>query len=77
MPKRTKTRLIEYFRLWPGNNGDSGTWDTDFISIPANTPAEKIVEAVQKAAAAIRWREEPPVIVGVYNASKEEEDESP
>ena len=38
MSKRKKTRLIEYFRLWAGGSGDSGTWDTDMIDIPADTP---------------------------------------
>ena len=73
--RKKKTRSIEYFRLWPGNGGDSGTWDTDSIDIPADTPADKIEEAVQKAAAKIRWREESPVLVGVYSVPTPEEDE--
>ena len=77
MSKRKKTRPIECFRLWPGNGGDSGTWDTDMIDIPANTPDVNIAEAVQKVAAKIRWRDEPPVIVGVYCVPEPEEDDTP
>ncbi len=21
---------VEYFRCWPGSDGDNGTWDTDY-----------------------------------------------
>lgn len=77
MSKQKKTRQIEYFRLWPGSSGDSGTWDTDIIDIPANTPDEKIEAAVQEAAAKIRWREEPPVIVGIYSVPEQEEGDEP
>ena len=64
MPK--KTRQIEYYRLWPGGSGDSGTWDTDFVDIPADTPDNHIGEAVERAVAAIRRRDEPPMITGIY-----------
>lgn len=61
-------RTVEYYRLW-----DGGTWDTDSIEIPKDTPEERIEEAVREAAAKIKWREDVPVIVGVYCASEEEE----
>ncbi len=28
---RRQTRPIEYYRLWAGNSGHSGTWDIDAI----------------------------------------------
>jgi hypothetical protein len=72
MPK--KTRQIEYYRLWPGNSGDSGTWDTDFVEVPAATPDDEIEAAVQKAVSKIKWRDEPPVITGVYSIPEPEEE---
>ena len=68
VPSR-KTRSVEYYRLW---GGDSGTWDTDFIDIPADTPDDRLDEAIREAAAKIQWRDEPPVIVGCYNDGGEE-----
>ena len=70
-----KARLIEYYRLWPGNNGYGGTWDTAFVAIPANTPDDKITAVAEKAVAAIQWRNEPPVITGIYNVPEPEEEE--
>jgi hypothetical protein len=75
MAKRGKTRPIEYYRLWPGNGGDSGTWDTDFVQIAADTPDDKIEEAVQQAVAKIKWRDQPPAITGIYSVPTPEEDE--
>jgi hypothetical protein len=72
----SKMRTVEYYRLWPGNGGDSGTWDTDFIRIPADTPDNKLCAAIRKAAQRIPWREEAPVLVGLYCAMEDEmEDE--
>ena len=73
--KPGKTHRVEYYRLWAGNAGDSGTWDTDFIDIPADTPDDKLDNAIRKAAAKINWREEPPVIVGHYCDADELGDE--
>lgn len=61
-----KMRQIEYYRLWAGSNGDSGTWDTDYVDIPIDTPEDKIKEAVKEAARRIEWRDEVPVACGVY-----------
>ncbi len=73
-----ETRRVEYYRLWPGNSGDGGTWDTDFIDVSADTPDDRLDEAVRQAAQKIKWREEPPVIVGCYcDASDEEEGDVP
>jgi hypothetical protein len=72
-----KTREVEYYRLWAGNAGDAGTWDTDFIAIPADTPEHRIEAAVQEAAASIKWRDAPPVLVGLYSAPQPEGDDSP
>jgi len=65
------TRRVEYYRLW---GGDSGTWDTDFIDISADTPDERIAAEVAEAVAKIKWRDEPPVITGVYHVSPVDED---
>lgn len=71
--KKAKTRRVEYYRLW---GGDHGTWDTDFLEIPSDTPDDKLDEAVREAAAKIKWRDnDPPVIVGYYCDSGEEEED--
>ena len=67
-----KVRRVEYYRLW---GGDSGTWDTDFIDVPADTPDDMLDQAIRKAAARIEWRDEVPVIVGYYYDVDEEDDE--
>jgi hypothetical protein len=62
-----KTRTVEYFRGWAGNGGDSGTWDTDYVDIPADTPDDKVQQAIEAACARIEWRDgEAPVLVGLY-----------
>ncbi len=80
MAKRKKTRLIEYYRLWPGNGGDSGTWDTDFMDVPFKVLESSDAEVdayIRKKVQGIKWREEPPVIVGLYcRPGGEEEDET-
>ena len=69
------TRQIEVYRLWSGNAGDSGYWDTDFLQIPAATPDDKMDAAVQKASAQIQWSDGPPVLIGVYSIPDYEEEE--
>lgn len=70
------TREVEYYRCWPGNGFDTGTWDTDFLEIPANTPDDRLDEAVREAASKLQWRSDPPVFVGFYaDAQTNEEDE--
>jgi len=73
--KPGKTRRVEYYRLWSGNSGDSGTWDTDFINIQADTPDDKVDNAIRQAAVKIKWRDAPPVIVGYYCDADEQGDE--
>ena len=73
--KPGKTRRVEYYRLWAGNSGDSGTWDTEFIAIPADTPDDKVDHAIRQAAAKIKWRNGPPVIIGHYCDADEQGDE--
>jgi len=70
-----KTRRVEYYRLWAGNSGDSGTWDTDFIDIPTDTPDDKVDKAIRKAAAEIKWRNGVPVIIGHYSDADEQRGE--
>lgn len=75
-----KTREVEYFRCWPGTSNDNGSWDTSFISVPADTPEDKLNEAINKAAQEIDWEHgEEPVFVGLYYADQEcvDEDEEP
>jgi hypothetical protein len=58
------------------NNGDSGTWDTDYIDVPADTPEDRLEEAVREAVAKIDWRDgEAPVLVGLYCAGGEYDEE--
>jgi hypothetical protein len=64
--RKPATRTVEYYRCWAGNGGDSGTWDTDFIQIPADTSDDELDQAVREAAARIRWTYEGPVLVGFY-----------
>lgn len=74
----TKTREVEYYRLWPGNQGDSGTWDTAYIEIPCGTEDDddKTEAAVREAAEKIEWRDgEAPVLVGLYCNTPDEEEE--
>ncbi len=73
--KQGKLRRVEYYRLWAGNSGDAGTWDTDFIEIPADTPDDKVANAVREAAAMIDWQNDVPVIVGYYCDAGEHGDE--
>jgi hypothetical protein len=77
-----KTRQVEYYRLW---GGDHGTWDTDFVQIPEDTPEEKLEAAVREAISRIDWTDEAPVATGIYSAPQpdeenggdDEEDEGP
>lgn len=57
----------KYYRLWPGNSGNAGIWDTGFIEIPADTSDDRLIHAVQEAAATVSWRKEKPVLVGLYS----------
>ena len=71
---KRKTRSVEYYRCWAGDNGDSGTWDTAYIDVPADTPDDKLEQAVREAAAQVEWRDgEAPVIVGLYCSNDDDE----
>jgi hypothetical protein len=73
---KSKTRSVEYYRCWAGNNGDSGTWDTAYIDVPADTPEDRLEEAVREAVAKIDWHDgEAPVLVGLYCAGGESDEE--
>ena len=57
---------VEYFRLW-GENGDSGTWDTDYVEVPDDTSAEDMEKAIYEACQKLKWKDgNAPVIVGFY-----------
>jgi hypothetical protein len=70
-----KTRRVEYWRMWAGSEGDRGEWDTDYIEVPADTPEEKLNNAIYEAAKQIEWSTEPPILVGFYSSSNDDEDE--
>lgn len=63
------SRTVEYYRLWAGNGGDSGTWDTDFIEVPQETPDDRLEEAVRAAVQSLEWDEEAPLCAGLYHAA--------
>jgi len=69
-----KTRQIEYYRLWASipvrSERSEGSWDTQFIDIPADTPDDKIDDAVQEAVERLfkdHCGARKPVIIGVYS----------
>ncbi len=74
--KPGKTRRVEYYRLWAGKSEDSGTWDTDFLHIPADARDDTVDNAIRRAAGKIKWRDDRPVIVGYYGRAAEAEDEA-
>ena len=71
MARKKNTRTVEYYRLW-----DDRTWDTDFIAIPADTPEDKLEEAVRAAADTVDWRCDMPVAVGLSCSMDEEDGDS-
>jgi len=58
-------RTVEYWRMWR-QGSDCGTWDTDFIEIPADTPEDQASRAIEAACERVEWRDEPPQFVGLY-----------
>lgn len=63
-------REVEYYRLW-----EDHTWDTAFIDIPLETPEEQMEDAIRAAAAAIDWRDNAPVVLGLYYHSDDDLEE--
>lgn len=63
---------VEYFRCW-GQGGDSDTWDTGYLEIPANTPDDQIQEAIEAACRRVDWADDVPVLVGLYHLPGPEE----
>lgn len=62
----TITIIVEYFRCWASNQVGSGSWDTGFIAIPADTHDDRRDAAIRSAVLRIPWDEGPPVLVGFY-----------
>jgi len=59
--------LVEYYRCWAGRNGDSGTWDTDYVEVPDDTPVEVMGDAIREACQSLSWvNNTPPAFVGLY-----------
>lgn len=71
---KQKTRSVEYYRGWPGNQGDRGQWDTGFIDIPADTPDDLLDNAIREAAVLLPWADEIPIFVGLYHKPEAEEE---
>jgi hypothetical protein len=61
-----KIRTIEYYRCWPGNGSDAGTWDTAYIEIPPDTVDEAIEDAIRDAVDACDWPNGKPLLTGLY-----------
>ena len=62
-----KTITVEYYRCWAGNNGDSGSWDTDYVEIPEDTPEDKMNDAIRTACDSLEWRDNiRAAFVGLY-----------
>ncbi len=57
-----ETREVEVFRCW-----DNGTWDTDWVEIPASTLPEDVEDvATQAGFDAIASSADQPFFVGLY-----------
>lgn len=72
-----KTRSIEmYVGVSSGGGGDTGTWATDYVEIPASTPENKIAEVAETAMRAEleKQKTERLAFVGVYCVPEEEAD---
>ena len=65
-----KTRHIE---MYVGTGGDFGTWFTDYIEIPADTPDDKI-ETVAKDVARTEFACDNFVFCGVYSIPELDDD---
>lgn len=63
---KSKVRPIEMFFAIPNGGGDCGSWYTDYVEIPIDTPDDKI-EAVSKNVAIDTYKgEETLAFTGVY-----------
>jgi len=72
--------IVEYYRNWPGNQGDAGRWDTDLIEIPNNTPDNQVALdlAVRKACENLKWEDDtPPHFVGFYAMAEDPDQYDP
>ena len=58
-----KTRPIE---MYVGTGSDSGTWSTDYVHIPIDTPEDKI-EEVAKDCAREKFKDIDFVFIGIYS----------
>ena len=66
MEKKVKMRSVEYFRCWNSSEGDRGEWDTDYIEIPADTPDDKVEQAIRDAVDKAYIPQDRPLFVGLY-----------
>ena len=61
-----KTRPIEMYYGYAQGNGDSGSWGTDYVDIPIDTPDDKI-ESVAKETARNEYEGDDLAFVGLYS----------
>ena len=61
-----KTRPIEMYYGYAEGNGDYGSWGTDYVDIPIDTPEDKIAE-VAKEIAKNEYEGDDLAFVGVYH----------
>jgi hypothetical protein len=73
MTSKANTLQVEYFRCW-----DDRTWDTDVLQLRGDLdPSDYVAiqRAIKEAARKIDWRDEMPVLVGLYHIADEEEED--
>jgi hypothetical protein len=73
---RRKTRSIEMYVGIAEGGGDSGSWATEYVEIPRNTPASAIEKTAEKAMRRKLMKDgtENVALVGVYHIPSPDED---
>ena len=67
-------RMVEMYFGEPGNGGDYGTWFTDYVEIPLNTPDDKVKEiAINAAKEYANENNIQYIFIGVYNITNMED----
>ncbi len=67
--KRTRKRTVECFLCW-----SDGTWSTDFVEIPADTPDDRVADVAELAIYRRQWAKDL-AFGGLYNSNDDEEEE--
>lgn len=59
---------VIYYRLWPDKSGITGSWDTDTMNIPDDTPVEQVENVVRQRVENIEWTGgESPLVCGLLS----------